>query len=821
MRLNIGLFATNLIHSTSISVFVTLALWFGLIWPMADVQAQLQKVRVTVLLKSDSGISLGKVSLTMKSGGKTQKVLTDSIANLMAFQGDSVFLWAECAVCEPQMAQFLAMQDTTLVMYLFEQNTELEGIEIVGSKRTWLKSVDHFGIYEGKKTEVVNLQNIDANTSTNNARQIYARITGLNIWESDQAGLQLGIGGRGLSPNRTSSFNVRQNGYDISADALGYPESYYTPPAEALDRIEIVRGAASLQYGTQFGGMVNFRFKRGPRDRKFQFLTRQTGGSWGFFGSFNSIAGQVGKLNYYAYFQYRRGNGYRANSGFDYYNSFVGLEYTLSKKGTLEFEYTYMHYLAQQAGGLTDRLFTVDPRQSVRARNWFQVDWNIFALMYTHSFSKKVQLNVRSFGLLALRQSVGNLDKINVVDFGGDRTLIDGQFRNMGMESRLLNRYALLNQHHTLLVGLRLYRGNTTARQGNGSDGDDANFTFNNPNDIENSDYTYPNTNAAVFAENIFQLSPKWSFTPGVRFEYINTQAEGYYKQYVIDGAGNIIVSNTINESLERRRSFLLFGGGLSYKQGRAAEWYANISQNYRAINFSDLRIDNPNLRVDPNIQDESGYTADLGIRGLVKKWLRYELTFFYINYQDKIGQVLRTDSVLFNDYRYRTNVSDARNVGVESMLECSLSDLFAIANEKLSWSVFQNLAVIDARYINTEDKSIENKKVEMVPPYNIKWGMRLKYAGLSTSVQYTLIGQHFSDASNSEFTATAVEGIIPSYRVLDWTMGYEHSFWRIEFSLNNALNESYFTRRADSYPGPGIIPADGRAYYLTLQGKF
>ncbi len=95
----------------------------------------------------------------------------------------------------------------------------------------------------------------------------------------------------GPDPNRTANFNTRQNGYDISADALGYPESYYTPPTEALERIEVVRGAASLQYGTQFGGMLNFVLRRGPTDKKVQFTTRQTGGSFGFFNSFNSVGG--------------------------------------------------------------------------------------------------------------------------------------------------------------------------------------------------------------------------------------------------------------------------------------------------------------------------------------------------------------------------------------------------------------------------------------------------------------------------------------------------------------------------------------------------
>jgi Outer membrane receptor for Fe3+-dicitrate len=93
-----------------------------------------------------------------------------------------------------------------------------------------LKSVEGVVVYEGKKSEVVSLRDITANLATNNPRQVFSRVAGLNIWESDGAGLQLGIGGRGLSPNRTSNFNTRQNGYDISADALGYPESYYTPP---------------------------------------------------------------------------------------------------------------------------------------------------------------------------------------------------------------------------------------------------------------------------------------------------------------------------------------------------------------------------------------------------------------------------------------------------------------------------------------------------------------------------------------------------------------------------------------------------------------
>ena len=121
-------------------------------------------------------------------------------------------------------------------------------------------------IYAGKKNEVILLDVSMANLASNNARQIYNQIPGLNIYQNDDAGLQLNIGGRGLNPNRTANFNTRQNNYDISADALGYPESYYTPPPEGLEEIQILRGAASLQYGTQFGGLINFKLKEPKPD---------------------------------------------------------------------------------------------------------------------------------------------------------------------------------------------------------------------------------------------------------------------------------------------------------------------------------------------------------------------------------------------------------------------------------------------------------------------------------------------------------------------------------------------------------------------------
>src|SRR6056297_3841432 len=213
-------------------------------------------------------------------------------------------------------------------------NREMSEVAIIAQRSeifllNRLREVEGTSIYAGKKNEVVSIEQMTVNTASNNARQIYGQVAGLNIFESNDAGLQLNIGGRGLDPNRSSNFNIRQNGYDISADVLGYPESYYTPPAEALQEIQIIRGAASLQYGTQFGGLVNFKMKKPATDKKVEWVSRQTLGSFDLRTSFNSLSGTAGKVSYYTYLNYKEGSGFRPNSSFNSRNYFAHVGYQL------------------------------------------------------------------------------------------------------------------------------------------------------------------------------------------------------------------------------------------------------------------------------------------------------------------------------------------------------------------------------------------------------------------------------------------------------------------------------------------------------------
>jgi len=684
-----------------------------------------------------------------------------------------------------------------------------------------MKAIDGSAIYAGKKTEVILPELIAANKATNNARQVFAKVPGLNIWESDGAGLQMGIGGRGLSPNRNSNFNVRQNGYDISADALGYPESYYTPPIEALDRIEVVRGAASLQYGTQFGGLVNFVLKKGNEETPFEFTTRQTVGSWGLYNNFTSIGGNHESLNYYCYYQYKRGNGWRPNSGFENHTAYGSVQFTPSEKFKWGFEYTHMSYVAQQPGGLTDAQFEENPNQSFRERNWFKVNWNLFAFTFDYKINYRSKINFRSFGLSAGRDALGILSPINYADLGQNRDLISDKYSNAGIETRFIHRYSLLKNSHTLLTGVRVYRGQTERRQGYASNGSDPDFTFLDEENPGSSDYQFPGFNFAWFAENVFTLRKNLTVTPGIRAEYIYTGADGVYNVTVKDFAGNIVSDTLIPEQRERKRGFVLTGIGISYKPFVFAELYANFSQNYRSITFSDLRISNPNFKVDPNIKDERGYNADFGFRGTWKRKVNYDVSGFLLSYTDRIGLILKNDTVSpFLPYRYRTNIGNSFTYGIEAFFEIDVVQLFNDAVKNYAFTIFTNVSAIHATYTESQDAAIDGNKVELVPPVLVRTGVSATIHKLKMSVQYSYVKEHFTDATNAVQTSTGINGIIPTYYVMDFSAQYPWRWFQLEAGINNFTNNSYFTRRADAYPGPGIIPSDARSFYVALQFK-
>ena len=516
-------------------------------------------------------------------------------------------------------------------------------------------------IYAGKKSALIVLDNVKGNVVTNTMRQVLAKVPGVHVWESDPSGIQIGIAARGLSPNRSWEFNVRQNGYDIAADPFGYPEAYYNPQLQAVQRIEVVRGQGSLQYGPQFGGLVNYILRNGSDiDKPFQFETQQTTGSNGLYNSYNAIGGKTGKVNYYSFFDHRNGDGFRQNSRYHTNAGYGTVTYNITPKFSLTAEVMHQQIRSQQAGGLPDSLVYADAKKSFRSRNWFDISWTTPAMIANYVINDHTRWNTKLFATIGNRNSVGftksitTRDTINAAtkDYN-NRVLNADDYRNYGLESRIITNYTLGKIQHTLSGGIRLYTGTTSrVADGKGSTGSDYDMTV-----IGNygRDIKFTSHNVAAFVENIFRVGKKLLVIPGIRYEWLQGSAEGR--------DGFTATGQEIKlQSVTRSRSFVLAGLGAEYHLTKNTEFYSNYSQAYRPIQFANLQAPPTTDVVDPNLKDAKGYNVDLGYRGRVKDYLQFDISGYYLQYNNRVGAITPTGA----NYRLITNVGNSTSKGFE-----------------------------------------------------------------------------------------------------------------------------------------------------------
>ncbi len=701
-----------------------------------------------------------------------------------------------------------------------------------------LRDTEDAAIFAGKRNEVVLMDLVQANKAGAVARQIFGQVTGLNIYEGNDGGLQLNIGGRGLDPNRSSNFNMRQNSYDISADVLGYPESYYSPPPEGVQEIQIIRGASSLQYGSQFGGLVNFKLRELPKHYQWGLKANQSFGSFGLRSSFVNPAYNSKKLSVNAYINYKRGEGYREFSDFESIAAWLKLEYRISEVSRIEAEYSVMDYLAQQAGGLTDLQFSDNPRQSTRERNWFDINWNLLNLKYQRKLANRSTFVVSLFALLADRKALGfrgnpvflNENPILSEDErsldGGyilPRDALFSNFKNWGSEVKYLKYSSLCGKKVSTLIGAKYYHASNLTQQGQGLGGVDPVFvlSFGPERQYPNSSFlTQPNRNLAVFAESIFYLGAKWKVIPGLRYEHIVTANRGEYVFNTYDNSGNIINSTWLEENQRFQRSFLLLGLGMEYQLSKDVDLLINLTENYRSVTFSDLRVVNPGFVIDPDLTDETGFTMDIGARGKLGDYISFDISAYWVRYANRIGLVLDDRA-----NRKRTNVGSANILGLESLIEMKpLRLLKAVDQKEWDLSVLANVSFVDARYVSSLQANVADRGVEFVPARNLKLTTQAAYRNFGLSVQWTSLSSQWTDAQNSLVPDPSdrrfgLIGAIPAYQIWDvdltWDFGPQ---FKLSTGVNNALGANYFTRRATGYPGPGIIPSDGRNFYVSLE---
>ena len=678
-----------------------------------------------------------------------------------------------------------------------------------------LPNINRNFLVGGRKTEAIAISSLPANLSEKTGRQIFAKIPGGLIYDMDGSGNQINLSVRGLDGHRSWEFNIRQNGVMINTDIYGYPASHYSMPMESVEKIEITRGTGALQYGQQFGGMLNYILKEPDTSKAFDFENISTVGSYGLLSTFNAIGGKVGRFTYYAYYQNRVSDGYRDNSTSKSDAQHIRINYEMSDKVNLKAELSRSTYLYQIPGPLNDEMFENNPRQSTRSRNYYSPEIWIPALTLDYQISQKTKLVWTASGVFGQRSSVTFDGFANVPDLIDPQT---GEYapRNVDIdnyhtrtsEARLIHEYSIGQKKSNLSVNMRYFNNSFDRRQrGKGTTGTDYDLTVDG--DFQR-DMNLKSESLAIAIENQVFLSDRFSVSPGIRAELGSSHMTGKISYIEADQ-----VPQTIDYD------FIALGLNANFQVNPSTRFYAGFSQANRPVIFQDIIPGNPQMLISPDLEDSFGYNAEAGWENSSIPGLKYNITFFRTYIGNRLGNILTEQDG--QTYLVKSNIGNSVNNGIEFYLDWEI-----FRGDSWALSYYTSTSYMDAHYESGEvagaegNVDISGNHVEAAPQWISRNGLNASIKSFQLLLQHQYVGKSYADALNTEIPPeSGAVGQVPAYTVWDLNASYQLTpKFVLRAGVNNLFDKNYFTKRPQMYPGPGIWTSDGRSLVVSVGFK-
>ena len=651
------------------------------------------------------------------------------------------------------------------------------------NQQGWLPDVAGAAIFAGKKTAVIDMDAQPRNVG-NNYRQALSQTPSLLL--AEESSPLVSIGYRGLNPHRAQFTQVLRDGIPIHADQMGYPEAYYTPPLDTVDRIEFLHGGAALQNGPQPGGSLNYITHRPRTDKEFSLRTQHIAGSDDLYSTFSSADGTVGKLGYYLYYNHRQSDGFRsANSDYDLDNAAIKLLYSLENGGTLIFNADTYREDHGEPGGLSVADFNSGSLKATRLNDRFSLDRDSVSLAYELEPTPDSFFTATAwwtdYTRYSKRQTGGGFGTLAT---GKANNIEDQNFETLGFDSRYRLNWGS-DAQHTLTTGVQVYHVDSPRTDSRGATPSASSGQVRRQSDREV--FYLP-----VFVENKFSFGD-FSITPGFRLENIRQEVNE-----------KVNLDKGFTEDKSYTDHIPLFGLGAEYATDERSAVYTNLSQAYRPRIFTEAVPLSNGQVVNDDLDEGRALEFELGYRSRPQDWLVFDVSAFWLSFKDQIGSITSGGVTSFQ------NVGDSIHKGIDASASAEILHLMAGTEQYGALDWYVNATLLDAEFTSGP---ADGNTPQYAPDYILRTGFTYRHEEkLKLSLGATFLNDHYADDNNSDNFA------VPAYMVWDLTAEWKvHENLRLLAGINNLFDESYFARvRAD-----GIDPANGRNFYVGASLEF
>lgn len=680
------------------------------------------------------------------------------------------------------------------------EEVTVEAVKRAEEKGPFLPEVRGTAIYAGKKATQTLLKQIPP-IHSNNYRQAFYQMPGLLVSQVNNQSI-VNINYRGIGdPHESQDLLTLKDGIPIGFDRLGYSTTYYNPPLEAIERVELIRGGSALLYGPQPGPVLNYVTYGPPTDRPISASTQHTLGSYGTYSTFNRIGGTAAEqLGYLGYFYHSDSNGQRANEGFDITGGSAKVVLRQTPGSRLTWNLDLHESDSGEPGRLSLAQWQTNRRQTLRPGDHLFIKRYASSLSYERDLSEETLMTLVAYGNYFDRFSRRRTSNTSTQNNLDRRQASAG-----GVEGRLRHRYDAFASAHTLTAGSTFYLADLPRTQ-------DRSATGKYPTDLGNPifDFDYRTVYGALFAENQFKFD-KLSIVPAFRLELLNQRVKENFNTGKTSSLHNIDEFSAVP----------LVGIGLQYKLPRNSQLFLNISQGYKPAQFDDLAPTGNNTLPATDLGEGKTWTYEAGVRGALSPWLTYDTSAFLTDYENLFG------TVTVGSNTQRRNVGRALYHGfdlggeidllglVDSLRGGGVQGSTELGSRWGSLSLYGNASLLSARFTDGPQRK---REPAYAPSYLVKTGIVWRWLDRGKiALLGTLVEDHFwvddNGAGSTGLTA------IPAYAVCDLTgeFALHKDIVKLFFGINNLTDEVYFSRiRSD-----GIEPAPERNYYAGVTIPF
>ncbi|WP_236235293.1 TonB-dependent Fe(3+) dicitrate receptor FecA [Pseudomonas faucium] len=662
---------------------------------------------------------------------------------------------------------------------------ELGASTVVGD---WLGEAQQDNVFEHPGARDVVRREAFERSGATTAREVLNRIPGVNAPDNNGTGshdLALNFGIRGLNPRLASRSTVLMDGIPVPFAPYGQPQLSLAPISMGnMDAVDVVRGGGAVRYGPQnVGGIVNFVTRAIPQQATFKAAMQNqvspSSSQDGLKNSANLLVGGThdnglgGALLYSGV----RGGDWREHSDTQIDDLILKGKLQLDEANSLHAMAQYYEGQAQMPGGLSSAAFDADPYQSTRLKDKFWGRRTLFNFGYEHKQDER-QFSVNSFFTKTLRS--GYLDQGNFV------SLSPREYWVRGIETRFSQGLALGESWHELGIGYRyVNEAGHELRYREPVNGNLPTTASRNDRDTRGSTEAH-----AIYLDDRIDIG-RWTITPGVRYEMIDSEQSNKLNGQRYQGSYNTALP-ALNVMYHLTDSWNL---------------YANTEGSFGSVQYSQM----PNRVSSGEVKPEKARTWEVGTR-YDNGDLQAEIGAFLINFDNQYESNQTNDSVIAR--------GETRHQGIETSVRYALDGLSpALAG----FDVHASYAFVDASI--REDGPNKGNQVPFSSRHKGNLGVGYTQGPWQLNLDGSFQSSQYADNANtSAESADGSTGRIPGYMLVSTRAGYDFgpqlSNLKVAVGVKNLFNREYYTRSFDDN-NKGKYVGEPRTLYVQTSVEF